>query len=158
MEIAKANVADPPDIVALVNAYAAQGLMLPRALSNVYECLRDFFVCRNDGVLVACAALHVVWEDLGEVRSLAVGEEHKGSGIGRQLVLKCLEEARQLGMRRVFTLTYVPEFFQKLGFRLYPKEKLPHKVWADCLNCPKFPDCDEICLLTDLEEAAPPAA
>lgn len=148
--IEKANIDDPPQILAIVNHFADQQLMLPRSLNDIYENLRDFFVWRQDGGIVGCAALHISWQGLGEVRSLAVLEEAKGRGIGRALVESCLEEARSLGMQQVFVLTYMPEFFEKFGFVLHPKEKLPHKVWADCLNCPKFPDCDEVALIKDL--------
>lgn len=148
--IEKANIDDPPQILAIVNHFADQQLMLPRSLNDIYENLRDFFVWRQDGRIVGCAALHISWQGLGEVRSLAVLEEAKGRGIGRALVESCLEEARSLGMQQVFVLTYMPEFFEKFGFVLHPKEKLPHKVWADCLNCPKFPDCDEVALIKDL--------
>jgi amino-acid N-acetyltransferase len=148
--IEKARIDDPPLIVALVNHYADRQLMLPRSLNETYECLRDFFVWRQEGELLGCSALHVSWQGLGEVRSLAVRETATGRGIGRRLVQSCLDEARALGMHRVFALTYVPDFFKRLGFRPYAKENLPHKVWADCLNCPKFPDCDEVALVLDL--------
>jgi amino-acid N-acetyltransferase len=148
--VEKARIDDPPRIVALVNHYADRQLMLPRSLNETYESLRDFFVWREEGELLGCAALHVSWQGLGEVRSLAVREDATRRGIGRLLVQSCLDEARALGMHRVFALTYVPEFFQRFGFRPYAKENLPHKVWADCLNCPKFPDCDEVALALDL--------
>ena len=127
--------------------------LLPRAEAwriTVQKTLRDFFVCRRDGEVAGCAALHISWQGLGEVRSLAVVEQAQGGGVGRELLESCLEEARALGMTRVFVLTYVPEFFQKFGFALTPKESLPHKVWADCLNCHKFPDCDEVALIKEL--------
>jgi amino-acid N-acetyltransferase len=148
--IEKAKIGDPPAILALVNDYAGRELMLPRSLNDIYESLRDFFVCRQDGEIVGCAALKVTWQGLGEVRSLAVRQDAQRRGVGRALLESCLEEARALGVGRVFVLTYIPEFFQKFGFVLYPKEKLPHKIWVDCLNCPKFPDCDEVALVKDL--------
>ncbi len=148
--VEKARIDDPPRIVALVNHYADRRLMLPRSLNETYESLRDFFVWREEGNLLGCAALHVSWQGLGEVRSLAVREDATGRGIGGRLVESCLDEARELGMHRVFALTYVPRFFERFGFQRYAKENLPHKVWADCLNCPKFPDCDEVALAVDL--------
>ncbi|MHC4479520.1 MAG: N-acetyltransferase [Planctomycetota bacterium] len=148
--IEKAGINDPRDILALVNHYADRQLMLPRSLNEMYDQLRDFLVCREDGRVLGCAALHVSWEGLGELRSLAVAEEAQGRGVGTALVEACLEEARQLGMQRVFVLTYAPEFFRRFGFVDHPKEGLPHKIWADCLNCPKFPDCDEVALTKDL--------
>ena len=149
-KVEKARIDDPPRIVALVNHYADRQLMLPRSLNDTYESLRDFYVWRENDEVVGCAALHVSWDGLGEVRSLAVREDATRRGIGRKLVQSCLDEARELGMKRVFALTYVPEFFKKFGFVLYAKENLPHKVWTDCLNCPKFPDCDEVALVLDL--------
>jgi amino-acid N-acetyltransferase len=151
--IRKANVLDPKCIMDLVNRFASRELMLPLPLSETYDALRDFYVFEQDGRIVGCAALHVSWEGLGEVRSVAVAEEAQGSGVGTALVRACIEEARQLGMDRVFVLTYAPEFFSRFGFRRYPKEKLPHKIWTDCLKCPKFPNCDEVAMLVELAEA-----
>jgi len=150
--IRKASLEDPPAILDLVNTFAARDMMLPRSLHDTYENIRDFFVCEESGRIVGCAALHVSWEGLGEIRSLAVRDECQHKGVGSRLVKACLKEARKLGMRKVFTLTYVPDFFRRHGFKGYPKDKLPHKVWSDCLNCPKFPDCDEVAMLIDLTE------
>jgi amino-acid N-acetyltransferase len=148
--IEKARIDDPPEILALVNEFANRQLMLARSLNEVYESLRDFFVWREDGRILGCAALHISWQGLAEVRSVAVRDDAQGRGIGRALVEGCLNEARELGIKRLFVLTYLPEFFQKFGFVPYLKEKLPHKIWADCLNCPRFPDCDEVALIRDL--------
>jgi amino-acid N-acetyltransferase len=148
--IEKARIDDPPEILALVNEFANRQLMLARSLNEVYESLRDFFVWREDGRILGCAALHISWQGLAEVRSVAVRDDAQGRGIGRALVEGCLNEARELGIKRLFVLTYLPEFFQKFGFVPYPKENLPHKIWADCLNCPRFPDCDEVALIRDL--------
>ena len=158
MAVRKARVSDVPAIHRLVNDYARAELMLPLSLSDVYERLRDFFVFAVDEEVVGCGALHVVWEELAEVRSLAVQEEARGRGIGRKLVEACLREAPGLGVRRVFVLTYVPEFFARFGMAEVDKAALPHKVWADCLRCPHFPNCDEVALLVHLEppgDAAP---
>jgi amino-acid N-acetyltransferase len=149
-EIRKARTGDVQDIKALVNRYAQRDLMLPRSLEETYDQLRDFFVCRSGDRLVGCAALHVSWLEMGEIRSLAVEEDAQGDGIGTRLVNACLEEAPRLGVQRVFTLTRTPEFFQRLGFAEYPKDELPHKVWSDCLKCPHFPDCDEVCLMIEV--------
>ena len=156
--IRKANVRDPKCIMDLVNRFASRELMLPLPLSEAYDALRDFYVFEQDGRIVGCAALHVSWEGLGEVRSVAVAEEAQGRGVGTALVRACIEEARQLGMDRVFVLTYTPEFFDRFGFRRYPKEKLPHKIWSDCLKCPKFPNCDEVAMLVELAEPGGPRA
>ena len=148
--ISKARFGDAETIISIVNHFAAQELMLARSLQDVYEHLRDFFIYREAERILGCAALHICWDKLAEIRSLAVLEEAQRKGIGAALVEACLEEARALEAQKVFTLTYVPEFFRRFGFRDYPKEKLPHKVWADCLRCPKFPNCDEQSLIVEL--------
>lgn len=135
--------ADVPEVQRLINAFADRDAMLPRALSAIYENIRDFLVAEVDGRVAACCALHVTWEDLAEVKSLAVEESLQGRGVGRKLVEACLEEAGEMGVPAVFALTYIPEFFEKLGFSRVDKSTLPHKVWSDCINCPKFPDCGE---------------
>ena len=148
--IRSARIPDAKTIHKLLADFAREGLMLPRSLSDIYETIRDFYVFELDGEVVGTVCLHICWEDLAEVRSLAVAREQAGRGIGRQLVRACLEEARQLGLKRVFALTYQQTFFEKLGFALIAKSELPHKIWADCLKCAKFPDCDEISMAVDL--------
>jgi amino-acid N-acetyltransferase len=148
--IRKARMADVKAIHGLIAEYARKGDMLPRALADIYENLRDYFVyLGDDGELVGSAAIHIMWEDLAEVRSLAVREERMRRGVGTQLVEACISEAIVLGIARVFALTYKPEFFEKLGFRVVEKSELPQKIWADCLKCSKFPDCDEVALVAD---------
>lgn len=124
--------------------------MLPRALSTIYENIRDFYVVEQDGSIVGCCALHVTWGDLAEVKSLAVDESTQGSGYGRVLVEKCLEDARELGIPKVFALTYVPDFFERVGFARVDKGTLPQKIWSECINCPKFPDCGEEAVAIEL--------
>lgn len=148
--IRKAQISDVKDIQKLLMTFANRGDMLSRSLSELYESLRDFYVVEEDGVLLGAAALHVVWEDLAEVRSVAVNEEAGRKGIGSRLVQACITEAREIGLRRIFCLTYKPDFFGKHGFRLVDKAELPHKVWGDCIKCPKFPDCDENAMILDL--------
>jgi amino-acid N-acetyltransferase len=148
--IRKARIADVKAIHKLLNAYARDGLMLSRSLSEIYEALRDFYVWEEAQEVVGTVCLHICWEDLAEVRSLAVAAEAAGRGIGRRLVEACLEEARQLGINRAFALTYQVEFFARLGFREIEKSQLPHKIWGDCMKCPKFPECDEIAMCVDL--------
>lgn len=148
--IRKARMADVKAIHELIAEYARKGDMLPRALADIYENLRDYFVyLGDDGELVGSAAIHIMWEDLAEVRSLAVREERMRRGVGTQLVEACISEAIVLGIARVFALTYKPEFFEKLGFHVVEKSELPQKIWADCLKCSKFPDCDEVALVAD---------
>jgi amino-acid N-acetyltransferase len=151
MAIKKAIVKEVGEIHKLLSRYADQGLLLPRSLSEIYDHLRDFSVIEDvNGSIMAVCALGVCWEDMGEIRSLAVIERHQGKNFGTLLVENCLEEAVSLGLKKVFALTYVPVFFTKFGFRVIEKSTLPHKIWADCLKCPKFPDCDEIAMLKDL--------
>jgi amino-acid N-acetyltransferase len=148
--VRKALIPDVKIIHKLLLTYAKDGLMLSRSLSEIYEAIRDFYVFEQDGQVVGTVCLHICWEDLAEVRSLAVAEESGGRGIGRQLVQACLEEGRQLGLRRLFALTYKPLFFGKLGFVEIEKAQLPHKIWGDCIKCAKFPECDEIAMTCDL--------
>jgi amino-acid N-acetyltransferase len=148
--IRKAQIADVKDIQKLLMTYANRGDMLSRSLSELYESLRDFYVVEEEGALLGAAALHIVWEDLAEVRSVAVTEDAGRKGIGSRLVQACISEAREIGLKRLFCLTYKPDFFAKHGFRLVDKAELPHKVWGDCIKCPKFPDCDENAMILDL--------
>ncbi len=146
---------DAKAIQALIWEYAQRGDMLPRSLSSIFENLRDYFVYENEeGEVVGSAAIHIMWEDLAEVRSLAVREGQMGRGIGTKLVEACISEAIVLGITRVFALTYRPDFFRRLGFREVDKSELPHKIWSDCLKCAKFPDCDEVALVADFSGSA----
>ena len=146
----KAKPKDAVKIHELVNEYAKEGLLLPLSLNKLYDNIRDFWVYEENGEIVGCAALHIVWEDLAEIRSLAVKREHHKKGIGKKLVLQCLEEAKEYNLKRVFVLTYQVEFFKKMGFHELDKRLLPHKVWSDCINCPKFPTCDETAMIKEL--------
>ncbi len=125
--------------------------MLPRSLSQLYETVRDFYVVETDGQVVACAALHVSWKDLAEIKSLAVAQEYQGQGHARRLVQACLHEAPDLGVREVFALTYVPELFEKMGFRRVDKALLPRKVWTECMHCSRFADCSEVAVVWSAE-------
>ena len=148
--IRKARMGDVKTIQKLIGEYARKGDMLPRSLSEIYENLRDYFVYVEDGEeVIGSAAIHLMWEDLAEVRSLAVRDDRMSRGVGTQLVEACISEAIVLGITRVFALTYKPEFFERLGFRRVDKSELPHKIWSDCLKCSKFPDCDEVALVAD---------
>lgn len=161
MHLRKARTGDVHAIYDILTHYAKQGLLLQRPLSELYDHLRDYVVLEKADAektrgpssgpqVVGVCGLGVCWEDLAEVRSLAVMEAYRGRGMGLRLVEACLLEARVLGLKRVFTLTYVPAFFGKIGFQVVDKAVLPHKVWADCLKCPKFPDCDEIAMMRAL--------
>jgi amino-acid N-acetyltransferase len=155
----KAEIADAQDIHDLINFYAQRGDMLPRTMGEVYENLRDFFVVRAEpeagsdgpGQFLGCVALHIVWSDLAEVKSLAVPESAQTRGLGSTLVRAAVDEAREIGLARVFALTYRPAFFERLGFVQADVMTLPRKVWNECYRCPKFPSCNEIALTLDLE-------
>lgn len=152
MIITKARIEDVPSMHKLINEFANRGDMLPRALSQIYENLRDYFVVRDGEEVVGCGSLHVNWLDLAEIRSLAVQQNRQMQGIGTMLVNACLEDAMNLGLPRVFCLTRRPDFFKARGFILTDRSQLPHKVWAECYYCPKFPDCDEVALIRTVEQ------
>lgn len=152
MTIRKATTADVKDIRQIVNDFARREEMLPLALDELYEGIRDFFVSEDNGSIKGVCALHLLWDDnkgkgsgtmLAEIRSLAVKESSQRSGIGKSLVCRCVKEAEHLGIKKVFALTYRPEFFKKLGFEEIKRSRLPHRVWEDCRKCHKFPECDE---------------
>ncbi len=153
-----ARIDDVPAIQRIINTFADRGDMLPRSLAELYGNLRDFVVWEQHDEVVACCALHVTWEDLAEVKSLGVVDNVQGQGIGTALVRRCLDDARELDARRVFALTYIPEFFIRLGFESVDKSLLPHKVWAECTRCVKFPDCDEEAVQIELDKPAGPAS
>lgn len=149
--IRNASMSDVRAIHGLLSSFSEQGLLLPRSLSDIYDHLRDYTVFIDDaGCVQGVSALHISWENLAEVRSLAVSRKFQKQGAGRKLVEHCLSEAVTLGIYRIFTLTYQVEFFKHLGFELVDKSILPHKIWADCVHCPKFPDCDESAMLIEL--------
>ena len=150
--IRKARLQDVKHIHSLIAEQAHTGHLLPRALSEIYSQLRDFSVDANEatGEILGCAALHIVWEDLAELRSLAVQTTQQGGGIGTRLLGTLLREAEEMGVRRVFVLTYRPSLFERAGFKQMDKSRLPHKIWADCIKCTKFPDCDEIALVRNI--------
>jgi len=147
----RATMADAPAIQDLVSSFASLGEMLPRPLAEIYEQLCDFLVVRDNERLVACGALHIMWEDLAEIRSLAVLDEWQARGVGARLVEAFLDEARALGIPTVFALTRQPSFFEKLGFYQAEMMALPRKVWGECFRCPKFPNCDEVAVIIELK-------
>lgn len=151
MKIRKALISDIKFIHKLINEYAKKGQMLPRSLNELYENIRDFFISEENGEICGVCALHVLWEDLAEIRSLIVKKEFQNRGIGKSLVKECLSEAYHFGVKKVFVLTYIPAFFKKIGFKEIDKSKLPQKIWGDCIKCPKFPECDEVALIYNIK-------
>jgi amino-acid N-acetyltransferase len=147
VKVEKAKIGDVQQMHELINRFANKGEMLPRALSELYENLRDFFVIRENDKVVACVSLHISWVDLAEIRSMAVHEERQSRGLGSILIKACMEEAKVLGIPMVFCLTYRPTVFEKHDFKQIDKLDLPRKVWTECFRCPKFPDCDEVALI-----------
>lgn len=143
MKIRKAKISDLKKVQKLINDYAKKELMIPRSLNELYETVRDFYICEIDNEVCGVCALHIMWEDLAEIRSLAVDRKYQNKGIGKKLIKHCLKEAKSLGIRKVFALTYMPDYFLKIGFIPIDKASLPQKIWRDCVNCPKFPECDE---------------
>jgi len=147
--VRKATLADAGSIQAIIESFAAEGLMLPRPLSDICTGIREFFVCTEQGRVVGICALHVSSDKLGEIRSLAVVDACTGRGYGTRLVEACREEARSLGLKSLFALTYRPGFFEKMGFILVDKETLPQKIWGECVGCVKFPNCDESAVMLE---------
>ena len=152
--VEKARISDAGEMHKLINYFADKGEMLARSLSEIYENIRDYLVVRQGERVIACAALHVMWSDLAEIKSVAVAEDSQEQRIGSQLVEACLKEARALGIATVFCLTYKPAFFERFGFSQLDKMELPQKVWTECYRCPKFPNCDEVALTCQLEVTA----
>ncbi len=151
LTLRKATVADIKGIHAILLNAASSGLLLPRSLSQLYSHCRDFHVLESAGeTILGCCALSVVWDDLAEIRSLFLENSLRGQGWGRKLTELCMAEAKNLGIRRVFTLTYQTGFFSSIGFLEVGKDLLPQKIWADCIHCPKFPECDEIAMLKEI--------
>jgi amino-acid N-acetyltransferase len=153
MPIRKAKITDVREIQKLIERAAKKGEMLPRSLAELYDNLRDYVVFQDEAGeprMIGTCAMHICWEDLAEVRSLVVEEEYQRRGIGSKLIDACLSEAISLGIYRIFALTYKPDFFRKHGFKVVDKSALPHKIWADCIKCVKFPECDEVAVLLEV--------
>ena len=150
--IRKARVEEVREIQKMLAIHAERGDLLPRSLSELFDNLRDTFVYMDDNQseIIGTCSMHICWEDLAEIRSLVVRESYRRKGIGKKLVEECISEAITLGLRRIFVLTYKAEFFRRLGFREVDKATLPHKIWADCIKCVKFPDCDEIAMIIEI--------
>jgi amino-acid N-acetyltransferase len=136
----------------IINSHAELGRMLFKNYQQLYESLRDFNVYEEDGKVLGCVGLTIIWADLAEVRSLAVDKKAHGRGIGKQLMRSVIAEARELHIKRIMSLTYEKEFFAKLGFVVVEKDTLPLKVWSDCVACPKREECDEIAMVFTLDD------
>lgn len=149
--VRKAKISDVPEIRDIIQIFATEGLLLPRSLNNIYENIRDFFVYEENKRVVGVSSLHIYWEDLAEIKSLAVLPDYQSKGIGKDLVKACIDEARELGIKKVFALTYVPDFFEKIGFKVVDKSMFPQKVWTECIHCVKFNECKEIPVLFNID-------
>lgn len=148
--IRQAKIKDVVNIQQLINSYAQEGKLLPRSLSELYEGLRDFFVAEIDGKIIGCCALHIVWEDLAEIRSLVVAQDMTKQGVGTKLLNAAINSAKELEVNKIFVLTYNPGFFKASGFKLVDKSTLPHKIWGECIKCIHFPHCDEEALVMEV--------
>jgi amino-acid N-acetyltransferase len=152
LNIRPARVGDVPAVQDLIRTFADRKLMIRRSLGELYESIREFLVATDDdGTVIGCAALHVFWDDLAELKCLAVSESIHGRGVGRRLVEACWDAARELEIKTVFTLTYVAEFFERCGYHRIEKSELPHKIWNECVRCPLFPSCTEVALVRTVE-------
>lgn len=149
--IRRARIEDVKEIQKLINGFAKRHRIIQRSLNDLYDNIRDIFVYESGGRIRGTLSLHVSWEDLAEIRSLAVSKPSQGRGIGKALIKAALRDAAVLGINRVFSLTYIPGYFHKLGFRDIDKSQLPSKIWTDCLNCPLFPECDEEAVIMDIK-------
>jgi amino-acid N-acetyltransferase len=148
--IRKARIEDIKRIQELINYFARRDVMLPRSLNELYENIRDFWVFEDRNRVIGCCALHISWQDLVEVKSLAVEKSKQKMGIGTRLVEVAIGEAKELGAKKIFVLTYQPGFFKQFGFKKIKTASLPHKIWAECINCPKFPDCQETAMIKQI--------
>lgn len=150
--VRKARVQDAAAIHSLISRYAVQHDLVVRTLADIYAQIKDYTVLENSGIAAGVVALHVYWEDLAEVRSFVIDERYREKGFGSRLLKAALKDAAAVGVKKVFALTKIPKFFLKFGFKKIPKKELPHKIWKDCFNCSKFPDCDEQALILDLRK------
>ena len=148
-EYRHATFAEVEAMFTLINDFAAEGLMLPKSYSTLYEILPEFVVAVEveTGKVAGCGALHCTWAELAEIRSLAVSKDFQRRGIGGEIVKLLIEDGKKLGVKKFFTLTYNTDFFASVGFQIVPKETLPQKIWSDCISCPHFPNCQEIAMI-----------
>lgn len=146
----KALIKDAIKIQAIINEYGMAGKMLSRSINDIYEVIRDFSVYEENGEVLGCCASQIFWDDIAEIRSLAVKKDYAKRGIGKQLVNYCIEDVKVLGVKKIFTLTCTDEFFKKLGFYMVDRDTLPQRVWKICIHCPKFPNCDEVAMMREV--------
>jgi len=153
MTLRCAQTVDAEAICSLINYYAERGQMLHRSMESAYNSLREFQVAiGDDGQVAGCVAVDIFWADLAEVKSLAVAPDMVGQGIGGQLLAAAIEDARRMGVKRLFTLTYEQGFFQRQGFEVIDRHDLPEKVWRECMACPKADACDEIAMMLTVKD------
>ena len=150
MNIRPAKVQDVKQMQKIIEFYADNKEMLHRSLNSIYENIQEYVVVEKKGKIIACGALHVSWEDLAEIKALAVLKEYARQGIGRKIVKTLEKNALALGIYSTFALSFKPEFFKKLGYEIISREVLPQKIWSECINCHLFPDCGEVPLIKDL--------
>jgi len=154
LKVRKAVVKDAEFIQEIIKKYSVQADLVVKSLADIYTQLRDYFILEDEkGAPAGVIALHVYWENLGEIRSFVILEKYRGKGGGKLLIDAAVSEARSLGLKEIFALTKIPDFFRREGFKDIAKKQLPHKIWKDCFNCPKFPDCDEEAITLKLKKA-----
>ncbi len=146
----KATMKDVENLHQLINDFASQGLMLPRSRNALYETLREFIIAEDEGQFIGTGSLHITWDNLAEIRALAISPQYQHQGIGQKLVAELEMEAKNLYISQVFALTYQVAFFHKCDYRVVSKEEMPQKIWKECINCPKFPKCDEVAMVKNL--------
>ena len=150
LHIEPATLRDMDSVHELVTSFANRNEMLHRPLSELYENFRDYFVVKDEGRVVACGSVHVVWNDLAEIKAVGVREEYQSQGWGKRMIAQCMEAAREMGIATVFVLTHKTGYYDQLGFEEINVTSLPRKVWGECLRCPKFPNCNEIAMVYHL--------
>lgn len=152
-KVRKARITDAMFIQAIVKKYSVDADLVQRSMADIFTQIRDYFILADADKPVGVVALHVYWDDLAEIRSFVIEKKFRGRGSGRKLIDAAVKEAGSLGLKSIFVLTKIPDFFKRYGFRRIAKKDLPHKIWKDCFNCPKFPDCDESALIFHLKNA-----
>ena len=151
IQLTRATLRDIPAMQALVAEEVRTGVILARSDDELATNIRSYVLAKAEGYLIGYTALHIHSPRLAEIRSLIVDPSFRGQSVGRKMVEQALEEARELGVAEVLSLTYLPDFFHKLGFEEIAKESIPeHKIWADCIKCIHFPVCNEVSMIHTL--------